>query len=511
MSLDRRTFLTGAAAAAGAGALAAGCTSESGSDESSDTPVPAGAVQDLRAKLDGDLFLADDDAFENAAVSRNARYAATRPVAVAQVAHAEDVATCVEWCLENGVAPVPRGGGHSYAGFSSTTGLIVSLAALNDVTIDASAGTVTVGGAALNRDLFDATVDGQFILPGGTCLGVGLGGLALGGGIGYNTRWAGLTADHMKSTTLVDAAGAVRSVSSSEDPDLLWACRGGAGGTFGINTDFVFDLVEVPRETISFFSYTWSGREAAGALLEAFDTLMTTCPDALNAVAFAEATEDGSGAGGNGIDVTARGLFIGSEADLRDVVEPLRGAVGEPTSEEVVEKEFWAIQRTRVTDESPPHCWGDVSRYATGPLPSEVYAGIAEALATCPHRSDEANGSFWSLGWVGGGVVGRFARDETAYVHRDATTLLRPTIVWPTDADDAVASSLIEWADDLIGLLAPHTPAESYQNFPNRRIADARSQYFAENHERLVRVKSAVDPTNLFNNPQSVVADPFTS
>jgi FAD/FMN-containing dehydrogenase len=101
-------------------------------------------------------------------------------------------------------------------------------------------------------------------------------------------------------------------------------------------------------------------------------------------------------------------------------------------------------------------------------------------------------------------VVNAVGRTETAYVHRGASTLLRPTIVWPDDAPASVGEELMAWADECIAAVAPHTPNESYQNFPNRRIEDWAEQYYAENLDRLVDVKTAHDPRNLFNNPQSI-------
>jgi FAD/FMN-containing dehydrogenase len=84
------------------------------------------------------------------------------------------------------------------------------------------------------------------------------------------------------------------------------------------------------------------------------------------------------------------------------------------------------------------------------------------------------------------------------------TTVLRPTTVWPNDAPVSVGQDLDAWSEEVIAILAPHTPNESYQNFPNRLIEDWPEQYYAENLERLVDVKTAVDPHDLFHNPQSI-------
>ncbi len=99
---------------------------------------------------------------------------------------------------------------------------------------------------------------------------------------------------------------------------------------------------------------------------------------------------------------------------------------------------------------------------------------MIDLLADCPSGTDDANGSVWSLGWVGGDVMNKIGRTETAYVHRGAvSTMLRPTPVWPNDAP-AVAWATISspGPTHVIAVIAPYTPAESYQNFPNRLLPD---------------------------------------
>jgi Berberine and berberine like len=159
---------------------------------------------------------------------------------------------------------------------------------------------------------------------------------------------------------------------------------------------------------------------------------------------------------------------------------------------------------TRQAPRPPTHSFGDISRYAAEPLPDRTTAAVVDLLADCPSRSADANGSFWSLGWVGGGVMKAISRTETAYVHRDMLTLLRPTTVWPNDAPAAVSDGLNAWSAEVIATIAPYTPEESYQNFPNRSLANWQQLYYAENLKRLIDVKTKYDPQNLFHHPQSI-------
>ncbi len=141
---------------------------------------------------------------------------------------------------------------------------------------------------------------------------------------------------------------------------------------------------------------------------------------------------------------------------------------------------------------------------AADPIPDSAISNVVDLVAACPSRSETANGSMWSLGWGGGDVVSSIGRTETAYVHRNMTTLLRPTPEWPDDAPASVGEEIVAWTDNVIAAIAPYTPEESYQNFPNRGIANWQRQYYAENFDRLVDVKTQYDRKNLFNNPQSI-------
>jgi FAD/FMN-containing dehydrogenase len=465
--------------------------------------VPAGAIDDLRSRLHGTVLTPEDPDYVTTGLPANARYQEIRPAVIAQCRDETDVITCVQWASDNGVQPVPRGGGHSYAGLSTTSGLLIDLSALSSVALDQSTGVAVVGGAALNQDLLNATINTPFYLPGGTCLGVGVGGLVLGGGIGYNTHWAGLTCDHLVSSRIVVASGELVEIDATHHPDLYWACRGGTGGTFGLNTSFTFQLVEVPA-TVTYFRYDFTGADAAGAMLAEFSRVCAIAPSGFNSSASATATPVGAGGPREAILAFFRGQYVGPPDELRDLVAPILAAAT-PTQSAFQEMPFWDVQsQIWATPNPPPHDFGDVSRYARDPVPDEAMAEVIDVLADCPVRTDSSNGSMWSLGWVGGDVMNSIGRTDTAYVHRGMSTLLRPTPVWEPTDPPSVGEDLIAWTDDMIAVIAPYTPNESYQNFPNRLLPDPLEQYFAENLERLIDVKTAYDPNDLFHNVHTV-------
>ena len=465
-------------------------------------PVTEAAVQDLRSRLTGTVLSPLSVDYPFTALSTNTRYLDQRPAVIARCRDEADVVTAVNWAREHGLTVAPYGGGHSYAGLSTTSGLLLDIGAMNTVTVDLSAGTASVGAAALNGDVLDKTINTPFLLPGGTCLGVGTGGLVLGGGIGYNTHWAGLTCDHLTATRVVLASGEVVDADRSQHSDLFWACRGGTGGNFGLNTSFQFELVRAP-ETVVYFRYDYRGADAATAMLAAVDALAQTAPAGLNMSSSAQATPVGAGGPREAIDAFVRGQYVGTVDEAQDLLAPFVAL--SPATSALQERPFWQVQQQVWPSANPaPHSWGDWSRYTREALPQDRVARMVDLLAECPVRTDSSNGALWFLGWVGGDVVGKFGRTDTAYVHRGSPLLLRPTPVWETSDPASVGQDLLDWTAAQIAIVADVTPQESYQNFPNRLIPNPLQQYFGENLDRLIAVKSTYDPTSLFTNEQGI-------
>lgn len=495
--LDRRQFLVaGSLAALGVGLVA--CT-----PDGDWVTIEGAAIDDLRGRLKGSVLLAGDQGFTDAWMPSNGRYRDVVPLVVARAADERDVVECVRWARKHGIQPVARGGGHSYAGLSSTTGLVIDLSRLTAVRIDAGAATIATGGGASNRDVFTACQGGPLLLPGGTCLSVGIAGLTLGGGIGYHTRWAGLTADHLISTRMVTADGDIVEADERHNDDLFWVGRGGAGGSFGIHTRFEFDMVSVPTSDIVYYRFDWRGADAALAMFSTVDALEQTAPPEFVASGMAQATPVGSGGPREAVDVMLRGQFLGSLDDFHALIAPVLKAAT-PVKQQIVSQPFWQTAKIFTTEEAANHSWGDISRYTDKALPATALEALVDLVVETPSRSETDNAGLWMLGWVGGDVVDRFGRTDTAYVHRGMRNLLRPSPVWSNTAPPAVADDLMDWTDEAIRVLDPHTPRESYQNFPNLRIEDWAEQYYAENFDRLVRTKKAWDPDNVFRNAQSI-------
>ena len=281
--------------------------------------------------------------------------------------------TCIEWAIENGVPPVARGGGHSYAGLSTTTGLLIDISRAQHGHVDQATGIAVVGGAALNATCSTGRSH-AFLLPGGTCLGVGIGGLVLGGGIGYNAHWAGLTCDHLTSSRIVAAAGEVARDRRHQRPrpvlGLPW--RRGRQRS-GINTSFTFQLVEVPADG-HVLPLRLPGADEAGAVLAEFNRVCSTRrpPRSTPSPWPGHARRQRRAARGD------RRLHAGPVRrpadELQDLLAPMLAAAT-PTKTAFEEMPFWDVQQRSGRLQNPtPHSFGDISRYASEPLPDDVVA-----------------------------------------------------------------------------------------------------------------------------------------
>jgi FAD/FMN-containing dehydrogenase len=495
---SRRQFLVVGTAAA-VGITLTACTTDGDWITLEDS-----ALNDLASRLQGRLLLPGNAGFTAAWFPTNGRFRDTVPIAVARVASDQDVVVCLAWTQEHGLPFCVRGGGHSYAGLSTTTGLVIDLSLLNSVVVDRAARTMVTGGAATNGNIFSELDLGDAILPGGTCLSVGIGGLVLGGGIGYHTRWAGLTSDHLVRAKVITAGGDIVTASADENADLFWALRGGSGGTFGVCTEFEFELVPVPQQDIIFYRFDWTGADAAIAMLSAVDALEQTAPPEFVASGMAQATPTQPGASAaDSMDVMLRGQFLGSRADFDDLIAPVL-AGNAPAKAEIVGQPFWRTAAIFTSQEAENHSWGDISRYTDRALPTSTIEALVQHVAEAPSRSASDNAQLWMLGWVGGDVVDRFSRGETAYVHRGVRNMLRPSPVWSNLSAEPVARDLQQWTDAAVAIMEQDVLRESYQNFPNLSLVDWQELYYAENLQRLIDVKTQWDPDNRFTSAQTI-------
>src|SRR4051794_35972498 len=190
--------------------------------QTAETPVSR-----LRDVVRGDVLGISDDGYDDSRRVWNASIN-SRPLVVVRCLDEADVQTAVRFATAEGLEIAVRGGAHSMSGASVVDdGMVIDLSRMNHVHVDAGAKRAVVAGGARLGDVHAATKAYGLAVPAGLVSHTGVGGLTLGGGMGWLTRQAGLTIDNMLSARVVTADGEVRVASPSENPDLLWAIRGG--------------------------------------------------------------------------------------------------------------------------------------------------------------------------------------------------------------------------------------------------------------------------------------------
>src|SRR6478752_4083324 len=198
----------------------------------------------LREQVRGAVTGPDDPGYDEARTVRNAMID-KRPAVVVQAANAGDVMTAVRYATDNSLTVAVRGGAHSVPGFGTADdAVVVDLSAMRGGRVDPLARTVRVGGGATWGDLNAMTYPFGLATTGGIISTTGVGGLTLGGGIGYLSRGLGLALDNLLSADVVTGDGTFHVASEKDDADLFWAIRGG-GGNFGVVTSFEFRLSPV--------------------------------------------------------------------------------------------------------------------------------------------------------------------------------------------------------------------------------------------------------------------------
>lgn len=482
--LNRRAFLGRAAGFA----LLAGC---GGNTITPPTPgLPWGA---LSKKLAGRVVLPGDDGFIQLSRPNNLRYAFRHPAGIALCKNANDVAASLLWAQENNVPLVARSGGHSYAGYSTTMGLMIDVSTMRSVAFDKATGILTVGGGARNITVFDAGRDFGVAIPHGRCFRVGVAGLTLGGGIGFDMRPNGVTSDTMTATDIVTADGKLHHLDSSDSTGLFWACRGGGGGNFGINTSFSFQTFEVGNVTAFELWWDIDVQDVFTAMVGALEN----GPKGMGNKVSVVLTPDASGKMTTKLQLL--GQLEGTSDQLREILQPVY-AVRQPSEVVLLEElPYWQAEK-KVSELGLPGYYKERSRFFNQPFDSQA---ISTAFDWCRRWPGTVKGATFKA-FQTGGAVNEMPASATAFVHRSSHWLSSIDIVWDAQTTDSGLQKSLEWQTDFYEAITPVAKGGAYQNFIDPSLKDWKTAYYGTNLSRLEDVKKRVDPNQVFTFPEAI-------
>ncbi|ETK37174.1 FAD-binding oxidoreductase [Microbispora sp. ATCC PTA-5024] len=447
------------------------------------------ALTALRQEIAGEVVLPGDDSYERL---RNVFVHPGSPDVVVRCRDAADVRTALRFARDAGLTVSVRSGGHSNAGFSTDEGgLVVDLSLIDGVEIvDPARNVVRIGTGARWGRVAAALADHGLAISSGDTSTVGVGGLLLGGGIGWMVRRDGLALDNVVGAEVVTADGRVLRASADDNPDLFWAIRGG-GGNFGVVT--TFDVVARPDSGVHFGAVTYPAEDAV-AVVRNWSRAMRTAPDEVTSTV---ALYPGFGDAPPPVIITV--CYAGDDpAAAAAAVDPLL-RLGEPIENTIRPMPYAGVLED--PSDLPPG-WIPRVKSAFAPVCGD---GFVETLITGARTFDTLFVELRSLG----GAVGRVPRDATAFAHR-ANEVLLTTVLLGAVEDTRPQEPAFQafWAT-----LAEHTEG-AYSNFLSQVDEDdVAAVYPPETLARLSGVKTVYDPGNVFSRNPNVtpVREPISA
>ena len=462
------------------------------------THAASNGISKLRDAMSGPVITPADPGFDAAREVWNAGID-RRPAAIARCVSPADVVEATRYARDHGLELSVRAGAHNTAGMAVIDdGLMIDLSALNAVTVDPVARRATAGGGALLADLDAATQDCGLAVPAGLVSHTGVGGLTLGGGMGWLTRKFGLTIDNLAAAEVVTAAGQVLRASPQEHPDLFWAIRGG-GGNFGVVTSFEFGLHEV-HPVVNFGLFFWHLDQGTEPLRLARE-IVADLPDdfgvvagALNAPPAPFVPEQHHFAPGYVLLLTGFGsaeLHAGLARQIRQAAPPLFDMV----------TPMPYVDLQKMLDEA--NAWGfysyDMTTYVPD-LSDDVIDVVADQV---PRKTSPMSVVlFYRLD----GAYSQVGDDDTAF--GGGRSPRYGAFLIGLAPDPGMLEADRDWVRGFWNALKPHAigSGEGYVNATADVRADrVRSSYGPAKYQRLAGIKAEYDPDNLFHLNANIV------
>jgi FAD/FMN-containing dehydrogenase len=449
-------------------------------------------VEALRERVRGQVITADDAGYEEACKVYNGMID-RHPQLVVRCVDVGDVMAAIEIASTNDLVVSVRGGGHSVPGFGTNDGgVVVDLSAMKGIRVDPRSRTVRAEGGCTWGDFNHATYPFGLATTGGIVSTTGIAGLTLGGGIGYLDRGHGLSLDNLLSADVVTADGRFLVASDNENEDLFWALRGG-GGNFGVVTSFEYRLHPVKDIFAGIFFYPL---ERAGDVLDFYRTYIADAPEELGMfpafqiappLPFIPEKEHGR------TFCAAVSCWSGPLDQGEKVLEPIRRAA--PTVAEMVGPMPYPALNSAFDPLLPP----GLQHYWKASFATELTDGAIEAHLEHGPKVPAVNSTMHI--YPINGACHRVPSNATAFAYRDATFATVIAGMWPDPADN---EQNIRWVKDYYKALEPHSAPGGYVNFmagdDQGRIRDN----YGGNYDRLVSIKKAYDPDNVFRLNQNI-------
>ena len=434
-------------------------------------------IERFQAAFRGEVIQPGDSGYETARKIWNASID-KHPGIIARCSGVADVVAAVNFARENDLLVAVRGGGHNVAGKAlCDDGIVIDLSGMKGIHVDAKNHTARVQGGATLGDVDRETHVFGLAVPAGIISKTGIGGLTLGGGVGWLVRKYGLTCDNVLSFDIVTADGEPRVASANENEDLFWALRGG-GGNFGVVTSFEFRVHPVSTVLGGVIMYP---RDRAVEVLRFYRDFTQSAPEELTAYVALLHTPDGIPA------VAIIACYCGDLTEGEKVFRSLR-TFSSPMVDMIQPMPFPQMQ-TLLDGAFPDSNYNYWKSTFLRELSDDALVVLVE----------HANRSTSPLTGVVieyyGGAASRVGVSETAFAQRQAQYSLIFLAQWTNPGESQLH---IEWARALADSIRPFSSGAYYLNYLGEEGEDTIKAAFGLNYDRLMTVKKKYDPENFF-------------
>jgi FAD/FMN-containing dehydrogenase len=452
------------------------------------------ALADLARQFRGELIRASDPPYEaarrvwNGAIDR-------RPALVARCTGVADVRAAVRFARERQLVVAVRGGGHNVAGTATCDGgIVIDLSPMKGLRVDPVARTARAQPGLLWGEFDRETQVFGLATPGGIVTHTGIGGLTLGGGLGWLMRRYGLTIDNLLSADVVTADGEFLRASADEHADLFWGLRGG-GGNFGVVTSFEYRLHLVGPTVLA--GVMLHPADRAREVLASYRECVATAPDDLMTIVVLTTAPPAPflPASVHGQPVVIIGVcYAGSVDEGEHAIARLR-RIGPPLADTIRPTPY--VGHQALLDPGVPHGLGYYWK-------SEYVAALSDPLIAtlAEHAWRAATPESYTIIFHLGGAVAREDPEGSAFEDRRAGHAVNIDAVW---SDPGRAPACMGWTRNFWEAIRPYSTGRVYVNFLGEEGQDrVRAAYGDAKYERLRALKRTYDPTNLFRLNQNI-------
>lgn len=450
------------------------------------------AVAALEAKLVGRIVLPSSPDYNAARQESNPAFQAY-PEIIVYCACEHDVLECLAVARTYNVWVAVRCGGHSTAGYSVNSGMVVDLSDLKGVVLDPPRERVHVL-PGTDFDHFNGAMNHTgWHVPTGACGSVCVGGFVQGGGYGYTSRAFGIQSDLVESFRVALANGSIVTASAHENPGLYWAMRGGTGGNFGVLLQVTYRMHRLDQ--VWAWAISWDAAHAAEVLTTMQTHYMKTgAPDALGYMM-------NLGYQNNTPVYMVQGMFCGTRDEGMKAIARLMAI---PSAKLLVDKtgtypdmNIWLEDHPYTLPDNLPDGVAETKAcgYISTPLSTSDWQRIIDYFKTSPNP--------WSLAYLEpyGGAINRYPVADSAFIHRHVDADLVVDVFWTNDTERAQMEA---WLDGFMNLVKPFLNGHVYQNYPDARLQDFAHAYWGPAYPQLQQIKAQYDPENFFHFQQSI-------